>query len=439
MFASFQTLSPLGFLWHTEPMTVDGLPEDIARIVRVCTALGSERDLGRLLDLILQEACALVRADRASLFLVDLQAGELVTRIAQGVDEIRLPLGRGIAGMVAHTGILINIPTAYDDARFDRENDRRSGYVTRSILCLPLIDHHDAVVGVIQVLNRLDGLAFGSHDELLLAALCAQAAVSISSARLMQVELENQRLARDLELARSIQLGLLPDTPPTIHGWRFAGFSRSCDQTGGDYYDFLPTENGGCDVVIGDVSGHGIGSALLMSTARASLRALHGPGSDPGAIMTRLNRLLEQDMADDTFMSFAYAQLGADGRCGLVNAGHEAPLFFRQAGGFNEVDIGGLLLGLLPDMEYEVTAVPIMVPGDMMVMFTDGIFEAQAPPAFEIFGIERMREVIAAYAGFGAVAVRDALVEAVDTWLAGHPQHDDMTLVVVERIAEVPT
>ena len=420
-------------------MTVAGLPEDIARIVRVCTALGSERDLGRLLDLILREACALVRADRASLFLVDAQRGELVTRIAQGVAEIRLPLGRGIAGSVADSGILINIPAAYADARFDPENDRRSGYQTRSILCLPLIDHHDTVVGVIQVLNRLDGLAFGRHDELLLAALCAQAAVSISTARLMQAELENQRLARDLELARSIQMGLLPGVPPTIPGWRFAGFARSCDQTGGDYYDFLPTANGGCDVVIGDVSGHGIGAALLMSTARASLRAMHGPGSDPGVIITRLNHLLEQDMADDTFMSFAYAQLGADGKCALVNAGHEVPLFYRQAGGFDDVDIGGLLLGLLPDMEYEVTPVPHLVVGDMMVMFTDGIFEAQAPPGFEPFGIQRMREVIATYAGFGAIAVRDALVSAVDAWLAGHPQHDDMTLVVVERVAEIPS
>ncbi len=422
---------------HNAGMTIgDGLHEDIARIVRVCMALGSERDLDRLLTLILREACALVRADRASLFLVDQQRGELVTRIAQGVDEIRLPLGRGIAGIVAITGTLINIPAAYADARFDPENDRRSGYQTRSILCLPLIDHRDAVVGVIQVLNRLDGLAFGHHDEILLAALCAQAAVSISTARLMQAELENHRLARDLELARTIQLSLQPDQPPAISGWRFAGFGRSCDQTGGDYYDFLPTTPGGCDVVIGDVSGHGIGAALIMSTARASLRAMHHSGSNPGVIITRLNGLLEHDMADDTFMSFVYAQLGADGQCGLVNAGHDTPLFYHPAHGFAEVDIGGLLLGLLPDMTYEVSPVPALIPGTLMVMFTDGIFEAQAPPHFEQFGIERMRRVIVEHAVHGAAAVRDALVTAVDAWLAGHPPHDDMTLVVVERVTE---
>ena len=412
------------------------LPNDLERIVRVCTALGSERDLGRLLDLILREACALVRADRASLFLVDEQRAELVTRIAQGAGEIRLPLGRGIAGTVAASGDSINIPSAYDDARFDPENDRRSGYRTNSILCMPLIDHKDVVVGVIQVLNRIGGGHFSTHDEQLLAALCAQAAVSIGSAKLMVSELERERMSRDLELARQIQLSLLPSEAPVVPGWRCSGFSRSCDQTGGDYYDFLPTANG-CDVVIGDVSGHGVASAMLMSTARAFLRALHELEPDPGVLLTRMNALLEHDMADDAFMSFAYARLGPDGACGLVNAGHESPLFYRQEIGFDQVDIGGLLLGMLPDMLYDLTPVQPLAVGDLMVLFTDGIFEAQAPPNFEQFGLDRLREVINAHARGGAEEVRNAVVAAVEGWLGGHAPHDDMTVVVVERIAEV--
>ncbi len=409
------------------------LPSDLERVVRVCTALGSERDLGRLLDLILREACALVRADRASLFLVDHQHGELVTRIAQGADEIRLPLGRGIAGTVAATAEAINIPAAYDDPRFDPENDRRSGYRTRSILCMPLIDHKDAVVGVIQVLNRTDGGHFTGHDEQLLTALCAQAAVSIGAARLMLAELERERLARDLELARQIQLSLLPATPPVVPGWRFAGYSKSCDQTGGDYYDFLPTADG-CDLVIGDVSGHGVAAALLMSTARAFLRALHEQEPDPGRIITRMNALLEHDMADDAFMSFVFARLRSDGRCGLVNAGHEAPLFFRARRGFDEIDIGGLLLGMLPDMTWDLTEVPPLERGDLLVLFTDGVFEAQAPPDFRQYGIERLRETVIRNGGKGAEAVRDAIVASVDAWLGCHPPHDDMTLVVAERL-----
>jgi sigma-B regulation protein RsbU (phosphoserine phosphatase) len=407
---------------------------DLDRVVRVCTALGSERDPDRLLDLILHEACALVRADRASLFLVDTEHRELVTRIAQGTDEIRLPLGRGIAGTVAVTAKPVMIDDAYADPRFDPEHDRRSGYRTCTMLCMPLIDHEDAVVGVIQVLNRNDG-PFTTHDQQLLGALCAQAAVSIVSTRLMRAEVERQRLERDLELARQIQIALLPDTPPAIPGWRLAGYSRSCDKTGGDYYDFLPTADG-CDVVIGDVSGHGLGAAMLMSTARAFLRALHEQEPNPGRIITRMNALLERDMADDAFMSFFFARLTQDGGCALVNAGHEPPLIYRTGRGVDEIEIGGLLLGMLPDMAWEPTEVPKLAPGDLIVLFTDGIFEAQAPPRFEQFGIARMKDIIERTASQGALAVREALIAAVEAWLGGHSPHDDMTLVVAQHLSE---
>ncbi len=415
-------------------MAAPDLASDLQRIIRVSRALGSERDLGRLLELILREATALVEADRASLFLVDAARSELVTRIAQGAEEIRLPLGKGIAGTVAATGVAINIPSAYEDARFNPDNDRKSGYQTRSILCLPLSNHRDEVVAVIQVLNKQGGLPFGAHDEQVLSALCGQAAVAIDNAQLVTREREAQRLEREMELARHIQLGLLPDKPPEIPGWRFAAWSSSCDATGGDYHDFLPIA-GGCDVALGDVSGHGIAAALLMSTARAFLRAMHGPEVDLGQLLTRMNTLLEQDMADDAFMSFVACRLGDDGRCALVNAGHEAPLFYRaDRQGFDDIDIGGLLLGMLPDMVYDTTDVPHLRPGDMMVLFTDGIFEAQRPPEFISFGMDRMRQVIVQAAPQGAVAVRDAVVAAVDAWLGGHPPHDDRTLVVIERV-----
>lgn len=416
-------------------MAAPDLASDLQRIIRVSRALGSERDLARLLELILREATALVDADRASLFLVDQVRGELVTSIAQGAGEIRLPLGKGIAGAVAASATGINIPSAYDDPRFNADNDRKTGYLTRSILCLPLLNHHDAVVAVIQVLNKRDGQPFGTYDEQVLSALCGQAAVAIDNARLVSREREAQRLEREMELARHIQLSLLPEKPPEIPGWRFSAWCSSCDATGGDYYDFLPT-TGGCDVVIGDVSGHGIAAALLMSTARAFLRAMHGPAVDLGQVLTRMNALLEQDMADDAFMSFVACRLGEDGRCGLVNAGHEAPLFYRaEQQGFDDVDIGGLLLGMLPDMVYDVTEVTPLRPGDIMVLFTDGIFEAQRPPEYVSFGLDRLREVIAVAAPQGASAVRDAVVMAVATWLDGHPAHDDQTLVVIERVA----
>ena len=268
------------------------LARDLKTILGIAKAMSGERDLDRLLDLIIGAVSELSGADRTSLFLVDAERQELWTRIAQGGGRIRLPLGSGIAGAVAASAISINIPHAYADPRFNRDIDRRSGYITRSILCMPLVNHQGAVVGVIQALNKRTLEPFGTYDEQVLAALCGNAAVAIDNAQLVTRDRERQRMERDLEVARQIQLGLLPAAPPENPGWRLAAWAQSCDQTGGDYYDFIELGDGRLDVVVGDVSGHGIAAALLMSTARAFLRALHEQEEPPGAMMTRLNRLL---------------------------------------------------------------------------------------------------------------------------------------------------
>jgi phosphoserine phosphatase RsbU/P len=414
--------------------TAQDLLKDLQTIMAVSRAMGSERDLDRLLDLILNAVTDLVAADRASLFLVDHERHELWTRIAQGAKEIRLPMGSGIAGAVASDGVAINIPSAYDDPRFNADNDRRTGYRTRSILCMALASHTNTVVGVIQVLNKRDGRPFSAYDEQILSTLCSQAAVAIDTAQLILKDAERQRLARDMELAREIQLNLMPQRPPEIPGWRFAMYSRSCDQTGGDYMDFVAPDGGGVDVVVGDVSGHGLGAAMVMSTARAFLRALHEHEDDVGHLVTRLNRLLEQDMSDDTFMTMIVCRLGGDGSCSYVSAGHEPPLLHRAGGGFDAIDATELMLGVLDDTAYAATRIASLARGDVMVLVTDGIFEAQRPPSFEQWGMDRLRSAIAANAARGAQAVCDAVITEVDAHLAGTAPHDDMTLVVVERL-----
>ncbi len=421
------------------------LLKDLQTIMAVSRAMGSERDLDRLLDLILRAVTDLVGADRASLFFVDADRQQLWTRIAQGAKEIRLPIGSGIAGAVASTGQPINIPSAYEDSRFSAENDRRSGYRTRSILCMPLVSHTGTVVGVIQVLNKLTLAPFSAYDEQILATLCSQAGVAIDTAQLILKDLERQRLARDMELARQIQLSLLPQKPPEVPGWRFATWARSCDQTGGDYFDFILGDtagraadgrigDGSVDVVVGDVSGHGLGAAMVMSTARAFLRALHGQLADEGRLITRLNHLLEQDTSDDTFMTLVLTRLRPDGSCSYVSAGHEPPLACRVGGTFDVIDQTELMLGVLDDAEYAAVRIAPLVRGDLLVWFTDGIFEAQAPPEFVQYGMDRLRAVVAEHAPKGAQAVCDALVRDVTAHLGAAAPHDDMTLVIAERL-----
>lgn len=415
---------------------IDDLLQDLQTVLAVSRALGAERDLDRLLALIVRSATDLVDAERTSLFVVDRDAGEMWTRVAEGSGEIRLPLGRGIAGSVAVDGQPVNIPAAYDDPRFDPAHDRRTGFRTRSILCIPMVNHEGAVVGVIQALNKRDRPSFTVRDEQVLAAMAAQAGVALENARLLQRDRERQRLLHDMELARRIQLSLLPERLPDVPGWRFSAWQRSCDATGGDYHDALVLPGGAVDLVVGDVSGHGIAAAMLMSTARAFLRALDDGRGPVDVLVGRLNALLSNDMADDAFMTLALARVAPDGGLVYASAGHDPPLVLRRATGrFDVLDSTGLALGMIEDAAYGAVAIPPLLAGDVAVLVTDGITEAHAPPIRELFGTERLQAAIVSAAPRGAEAVRDAVVAAVDAWLGGREQHDDMTLVVAERTA----
>jgi signal transduction histidine kinase len=159
--------------------------ERLSSLLEVGKAINAEMDLDGLLTLIVERATQLLQADRSSLFLVDRGRGELWTKVAEGLatTEIRIPLGMGIAGTVAVTGETVNIPDAYADARFNPEVDRKTGYRTRTILCLPMRDRTGEILGVFQVLNRRDG-TFGKEDEELLAAVASQAAIALQNASL---------------------------------------------------------------------------------------------------------------------------------------------------------------------------------------------------------------------------------------------------------------
>ena len=415
---------------------VEKLLHDLQSVLEVSRAMTLEHDLDRLLDLIVTAVSDLVGADRASLFIVDAPAKELWTHTAQGTEIIRLPIGSGIAGNVAITGETINIEDAQADDRFNSENDKRTGYQTRSMLCMPLISHDDLIVGVLQTLNKKDAPCFNKYDEEILSALCSQAAVAIDKTQLIAADLERETLAHDMEVARGIQQTLLPDAVPVMKEWAFAAYQECCDQTGGDYYDFVKTnDNTDCDIIVGDVSGHGIGAALMMSSARAFLLGLYEHNQELQSLLAALNNLLERDMADDTFMTMCIARAFKDGHLEYVSAGHEPPFVWRTSKQvFDELDSTGILLGAIDDAEYGVETVSALGKGDVFVMITDGIFEAHHKETGEEWGVERMKACIAQHADAGAEAVLAALLRELREHVGGKQRADDITIVVGERL-----
>jgi len=409
---------------------------DFTRLLELAKAMSVEKDLYALLDLIVQRTTEVMEADRTSLYLVDADKQQLWTRIAQGLEikEVRVPIGTGISGHVAKTRETVNIQDAYLDPRFDRAWDVKTGYRTRSILCMPLLTHEDRVVGVIQVLNK-EGGVFTSYDESLLAALGSHAAIALDQARLMQHYVEKQRMQEALRIARDIQMSLLPKKAPSVPGFDIAGWTQPCDETGGDYYDFIPLPDGRLGIAIGDVSSHGVGPALLMTASRALLRAFVNMTDDISQALLRMNNMLASDMEGGRFVTLFYGVL--DPKASVVtysSAGQDPPLLFEDGTKtFRELGSTGMPIGVMPDTDFPVGDPVTLTPGDVLLMATDGVIEAMDAQN-EKFERERLRRVIQAHHTETAAQLIQTLYREVRAFCAEAPQRDDITIIVVKAL-----
>ena len=407
---------------------------DLSGLLEVSKALAMEKDLRALMRLIVDETTKIMEADRTSLFLADLEKNELYTWITDQLEikEIRLPIGKGISGSVAKTREVVNIPDAYADSRFDQTWDKKTGYRTRTILCVPLLTPQDKLVGVIQVLNKARGV-FTEYDVSLLQGMAAHAAIALDNAFLVEQYLEKQKMQQAMEVARNIQRRLLPSEDPRVEGFDVAGWSQACDETGGDYYDFIDLGESRLGVVVGDATGHGIGPALLMTGGRAFLRATLSVGLDIEEMLAKTNDLLEHDVEGGRFMTLIYCVLDpATGALRYASAGHDPMMVYRRsADTFEERDSTGLPLGIMEGMDFPEGEPVKFDPGDIAVLSTDGIDEAM-DEARETFGVERFREVIRRNCDLPAKEIIEKVHQSVLEFSGDAPQRDDLTVVVIK-------
>ncbi|MGH9651026.1 MAG: PP2C family protein-serine/threonine phosphatase, partial [Terriglobales bacterium] len=341
--------------------------------------LNSTLDLGELLDLILKIARTEVGADRGTVFLVDQKHKELWSIVASGLDhqEIRVPLGKGVAGRVALTGEAVNVEDAYSLDYHDHSFDQKFSYKTRSMLSLPIRHRTGEIVGVLQLLNKASGPRFTTEDEDFLNKLSGHMAMALENARLHRESLEKQRLEKELALARGIQRSLLPDSPPVVPGYEIAVLNEPCFEVGGDYYDFLNLGPQSLLLVVADVEGKGVSSALVMSNLQATLRALVMHLHSLEVLTMSLNEMIYNDTKSQKFLS-VFLGLIDTRRNGLhyINAGHVPPILIRgEQGEYRQLTEGGTVVGLFPQTEYTRGSVKLAT-GDVLVCCTDGIIEA---------------------------------------------------------------
>ena len=408
--------------------------EDLEKVLEITRRMAAAVDLDELLQLIIDRSIELLDAERASLFLYEPQTNELVSRIALQASEIRFSAETGIAGATIRTGKTINVPDAHADERFNPEIDRTTGFRTRSILSVPLRDHQDEIVGVLQVLNKRGG-AFAEYDVALAEALGAQAGVSLQRARLIEHFIRKQEMERAMKIARDIQQGLLPDGAPAIEGFDVAGFNEPADETGGDIYDFLALSGGRWMLLVADATGHGIGPALVIAETRAMLRAIGLHGRGVSGILQSANDLLVTDLGGERFVTCFLGIL--EPRAAAItyaSAGHGPMLFYtRSSDKFETFASTGVPLGILPQAEYGKTNRLDFQAGDFLVIITDGFIEAENADG-EQFGADRVKELLRRSRDLPAGEMIANLRRAVAEFTSGRRQADDLTAVVIRKL-----
>lgn len=299
-------------------------------------------------------------------------------------------------------------------------------------LVVPLISQGE-LVGTINLGRRLSDQPYSTDDRKLLAGLAAQVAPAIRLAQLVaeqQAEAEErERIAHELEVAALIQQTLLPKTLPDIPGWEIDAYYRPAQAVGGDFYDFVPLDDGRYVILIGDVTGHGVPAALVMASCRSILRSVAQQHSDPGEILATTNESLILDIPPNMFVTCLCAVLDPEtSTFQFANAGHNLP-FASSSGGVTELRATGMPLGLMPEMQYDVVEAPIE-PGTSLVLSSDGLTEAHNPER-EMYGVARLRELLEH--SHSKRDILKAILSDLDLHSRGVEQEDDVTLVVVRH------
>ncbi len=368
-------------------------------------------------------------AARCSLWLRDNNTGELVTRVAHGMGgEIRIPAGTGIVGSCVDTKEPILVNNAQADPRFFGRVDDKSGFVTESLLTVPLCAD-GKVIGALQVLNKPGG--FCEWDVQLLSFAATYSASAIQAERLRQ-EAETVRLLKhELDLAREVQRGLFPRDLMPVAGIEYAGFCRPAKYVGGDYYDFQTPPGNQFSLVLGDVSGKGVPAAVLMASIQTLLRSQLSRDPLPvSAVMSELNKSVFYCSSAERYSTLFCGVLNADrSKMTFVNAGHLHPVLSRADGRMERPAAGGLPIGVLPFANYTDATVDIG-PGDLIVCFSDGVSEA-TNQRDDMWGENAAEAVIAKHRDAPIEEVVNALVKAADEFAGGAEQFDDITVIAV--------
>jgi serine phosphatase RsbU (regulator of sigma subunit) len=421
--------------------------EELNLLYELSEEMASVFNTREICEIVLRKALNVIGAEKASILLWDPAQGRLRIMASVGLPE---PAEDGpaadrndcVCGYVFRTGKPLLVDNLADLP--DEISPGRGEYRTDSFLSVPLLVSplkvKEKVIGVINLADKPGGRAYDAGDLKLISAISSEAALSVYSSILVRDLKENERIQKEMEIAETVQRNLLPREAPAIAGVELAGRCAPAKKVGGDYYDFFPDSEGNVGILVADVSGHSIGSGIMMAITRGLLRSEALRQKRPGRLLEDVNRVLFQDLASsELFLTMAYFFYSPrTRRLAYANGGHNPAVLLREASGEPELlDAEGMAVGFLPEVEFEEKARELS-PGDLLVAYTDGVVEAEDPQGSP-FGMERFLASIRRHRHRPSAEILEGLFQAVREHIGGEDpqeaQQDDLTLVVLKIVA----
>jgi len=375
-----------------------------------------------------------IRADRIMLIDPDVKGDDpivLASRVIGQSPDTPIRISRTMLNEVLeHRRSFLTKDASIDDRFRAQESIISSG--VHSAMAAPLFDN-DNILGVVYLDSRSPIVSYGTEELQLLTLLANMIAVKITNTRLEEAEEQRKALMKELELATRIQRNLLPRGVPDIPGYQIFAYQATCDEVGGDLYDFRTCADGRWWMTLGDVTGHGIGAALLMATTMAGLQILCESTVDPVVLVDRLHRHVTRHVESGQYVTMFLALLDpGTGEIHYVNAGHPPPVILRSSD-HGELKSTGIPVAMLPDFTWTQGSYTLQ-PGETVIVYSDGVTEAPGPRDGLQYDDGRWQEFLSEAKDKSAEALGQDLLEDIRLFQAGRAADDDLTLLIFKRV-----
>jgi sigma-B regulation protein RsbU (phosphoserine phosphatase) len=416
----------------------------LKRLLEATALLHSQLPLDVVLGHMLDHSVSVTDADRGLLLESD-TAGALKVKLARRNGGVRLPPESVTPSQTAiQLALKQQSPVITEDlAQADMDLQAAQSIVAqrlRAVVVIPLYgmtraNTQESMVNVkrgdflgILYLDSRRPAAFSKLDRQILDALAADAASVLDNARLVERERERQRLEQEIDIARGIQQALLPRNFPDNPNFAVTGINFPCLAVGGDYFDVFPLSEGRTAFLIADVSGKGLGAAIVTTMLQGALSAMT-LGTDPARVFNHVNRFLCDHSEVGRYATVFFGILDEEGHLEFINAGHPSPFLIRRGVAEEAFTEGSYPVGLVPEAEYTAACLKLE-PGDTLVLFSDGVTEAMDPDE-QLFGVPRLKQVLTGQMECPLEQLQKCVLESVENFARGAHQADDLTLLIV--------